>query len=150
MQMQEILHDTNKEFEFIITDAMLKYFPCPPHVMLSQFDRLMVMAGLANVTLGIMPSASGLAAAQKDDFLVADDTAIAQMFPSVAMQVSESDAYVRIFDGLMAEAVTGDAAISLIDQAAAALRTTAHRDASYAIVEEGWEHDVAGVPSRVL
>ena len=40
MRAGEVLYDTGKTFEFIITEAALRYLLCPPRVMLGQLDRL--------------------------------------------------------------------------------------------------------------
>ena len=54
MRRQDVLYDQAKVFEFIITEAALRFFPCPPQMMLGQLDRLLRL-GLDNVTLGIIP-----------------------------------------------------------------------------------------------
>lgn len=52
---QTILYDTSKRFEFILTEGALRWRPGPGTVMLAQLDRLLSIATLPNVTVGILP-----------------------------------------------------------------------------------------------
>ena len=47
MRRQEVLYDTSKTFEFIITEAALRYLPCPPRVMYAQLERLTTVSSSA-------------------------------------------------------------------------------------------------------
>ena len=122
MRRQEILYDTSKTFEFVITEAALRMLVVPPQVMLGQLDRLLGM-GLGNVTLGIIPMGTELDMAPVHGFLMLDDAAIVETYDEESEAgEEESAAYGRIFDRLMTEAVTGDEARQLITSAAADLR----------------------------
>lgn len=122
MRRQEILYDTSKTFEFVITEAALRMLVVPPQVMLGQLDRLLGM-GLGNVTLGIIPMGTELDMAPVHGFLMLDEAAIVETYDEESEAgEEESAAYGRIFDRLMAEAVTGDEARRLITSAAADLR----------------------------
>ena len=122
MRRQEVLYDTDKTFEFVITEAALRMLVVPAQVMLGQLDRLLSM-GLSNVTLGIIPMGVELDMAPVHGFLMLDDAAIVETYDEESEAgEEESAAYGRIFDRLMAEAVTGDEARQLITSAAADLR----------------------------
>ena len=122
MRRQEALYDRSKTFEFVITEAALRLLPCPPQVMLGQLDRLLSL-DLDNVTLGIIPLGVELAVVPYTDFLMLDDQAIVENSGAEdKIGEDESAVYARIFDELMAEAVTGDEARRLIAAAAADLR----------------------------
>lgn len=121
MRRQEALYDRSKTFEFVITEAALRLLPCPPQVMRGQLDRLLTL-DLDNVTLGIIPMGVELAVLPYSDFLLLDDRAIVESAGSEdEVGEDESAVYARIFDGLMAEAVTGEDARRLIVDAAADL-----------------------------
>jgi transcriptional regulator with XRE-family HTH domain len=123
MRRQEVLYDTGKTFEFIITEAALRYLLCPPQVMRAQLDRLLGVPGLSHVNFGIIPPGRELPIAPMAGFLMADDVTIVETFTSeVTLRGEESAKYGAIADGLMNEAVTGDEARHLIAVAAAALR----------------------------
>jgi transcriptional regulator with XRE-family HTH domain len=123
VRRQDVLYDAGKTFEFIITEAAFRLLLCPRPVMLGQLDRLLVASTLGNVTLGIIPAGTELAVAPMVGFLTVDDMTVVETFTSAdTARGQESEAYDRIFDELMGEAVTGEEARGLITAAAAALR----------------------------
>jgi len=122
MRRQEVLYDQSRTFEFVITEAALRLLPCPPQVMAGQLDRLLSL-DLDNVTLGIIPMGVQLAVLPFNDFLMLDGRATVETHGSEdEVGEEESAVYGRIFDLLMAEAVTGDEARRLITAAAGELR----------------------------
>jgi transcriptional regulator with XRE-family HTH domain len=135
MRRQEVLYDTGKTFEFVITEAALRYLLCPPQVMRAQLDRLLGVPGLSHVTFGIIPPGRELPIAPMAGFLMADDVTIVETFTSeVTLRGEESAKYGEIADGLMNEAVTGDEARHLIAAAAAALRQPLPESAAERVV----------------
>jgi transcriptional regulator with XRE-family HTH domain len=122
MRRQEVLYDTSRTFQFVIAEAALRTLPCPVQVMAGHLDRLLSL-DLDNVTLGIIPMGTELDLAPVHGFLILDDTAIVETYSEDnAAGEEESTVYGRIFERLMAEAVTGDDARRLIAAAAASLR----------------------------
>jgi transcriptional regulator with XRE-family HTH domain len=123
MARGQVLYDTAKRFEFVITEAALRYLLCPPRVMLAQLERLGTVSEYGNVTLGIIPPGTELPVAPMVGYLMADATTVVETFTSaITIAVRESPKYAQITDELMAEAVTGDEARRLITAAAADLR----------------------------
>ena len=123
MRRQEVLYDTSKTFEFVITEAALRLLPCPRPVMAGQLDRLLSM-DLPNVTLGIIPMGVPLAVSPPySTFDLLDDRVIVES-PGGEDEPGEDEAavYARLFGHLMAESVTGEEARRLIAVAAADLR----------------------------
>jgi transcriptional regulator with XRE-family HTH domain len=123
MRRQEALYDPGKTFEFVVTEAALRFLLCPADVMAGQLDRLLTASVLGNVTLGIIPFGTELAVAPVAGFLAVDDVVITETASGYDRAVGQESAdYQRIFGLLMAEAVTGDAARKLITAAAAGLK----------------------------
>lgn len=119
MKRGEVLYDSGKSFEFVITDAALRYLLCPVSAMLGQLDRLMFASRLPNVKLGIIPPAVELPVAPMIGYMIADDLALAETFTSLdTYRDAEAAKYGEIFDGLVGEALTGDDARRLISSAA--------------------------------
>lgn len=119
MKRQSVLYEGDREFEFIIMEIALRLRVCPPEVMTGQLDRLLVAAGLGNVTLGIIPMDAELSVVPDMGFLIAGDVAYIETPTSEDfVRGEEAGAYGRIADGLRAEAVTGDEARALITSAA--------------------------------
>lgn len=119
---QEALYDAGKAFEFVFTEAALRYLLCPPDVMRVQLNRLLGLFGLANIQLGIIPFGRHLPIAPEQGFWMADDITVIEAFGSVDILTGkESARRAEIMDGLAAEAVTGEDACRLILAALAAL-----------------------------
>jgi transcriptional regulator with XRE-family HTH domain len=55
MERQTALYDTAKTFEFVLTEGALRWRPGPPQLMLAQLDRILSIATLPNVTIGVLP-----------------------------------------------------------------------------------------------
>lgn len=125
----EVLYDAGKTFDFVITEAALRYLLCPPAVMIGQLDRLSVASRLPNVRLGIIPPGTELAVAPMVGYMMVDDVALAETFTSMETYIgAEAEKYAEIFDALMAESVTGDQARRLIGAAANDLQANPNRE----------------------
>jgi transcriptional regulator with XRE-family HTH domain len=57
LERQAVLYDETKRFEFILTEAVLRWRVGPVPMMLAQLDRLRSLATLPNVAVGIIPLA---------------------------------------------------------------------------------------------
>jgi transcriptional regulator with XRE-family HTH domain len=121
MRRQDVLYDSSKTFEFLITEAALRLIPCPPQVMLGQLDRLLSL-GMDNVTLGIIPFGE-LQLAPVNSFYLLDDDLTVETWAGKT-EGEPAALYHRIFDALMIEAVTGAEGRQLIASVAADLRRT--------------------------
>lgn len=122
MQRQDLLYDSTRSFEFILTEPVLRWQPCTPTVMRAQLDRLLTVFGMPNVRLGIIPLGP-VTTIPEHSFVLYDDTAIVEMFVSEVLHTAvESAIYNRIMDQLWDDAVEGDEARQLIIRAADDLR----------------------------
>lgn len=118
MRRQEVLYEPGRTFEFVTTEAALRIGACPAKGMIGQLDRLSVLSQLANITLGIIPLGVTLPAMPQNPFLIADEKVVAETHGSdVTIGSDEVETYRRLADALMAEAVTGDDARSVIASA---------------------------------
>lgn len=54
LDRQSILFDQTKHFEFLLTETALRWRPGPAGMMREQLDRLISMASLPNVSLGVL------------------------------------------------------------------------------------------------
>lgn len=126
MRRQEVLYETGRQFEFIMTEAALRLLVCPPGVMLGQLDRLASISGLPSITLGIIPLDTELSVAPVNGFLTVDDVTYIETHGGLDdLRGQESADYDGIADGLLAESVTGDEAQRLLAAAATRLRNRA-------------------------
>ncbi|MFE3229962.1 helix-turn-helix domain-containing protein [Nocardia sp. NPDC059228] len=55
LDRQRVLYDPAKRFEFLITEAALRFRPGPHRVLLAQLDRIISIETLDTVTIGVIP-----------------------------------------------------------------------------------------------
>lgn len=55
LDRQLVLYDESKRFEFLITEAALRWRPGPPRLLLAQLDRIASLSTLENVSIGLIP-----------------------------------------------------------------------------------------------
>ncbi|WP_433332027.1 helix-turn-helix domain-containing protein [Spirillospora sp. CA-294931] len=58
LDRQLALFDQARRFEFLITEAALRWRPGPARLLLAQLDRIASLATLDNVTIGLLPHAA--------------------------------------------------------------------------------------------
>jgi hypothetical protein len=117
VKRQEILYRPDKRFHFVITEAALRYRLCPPEVMLGQLDRLVSLAALPNVKLGIVGFETTYVVAPAHGFwLLDDDRVMVETFSAELnlAQPQEITLYSGIFDSLAAIAKYGRSARAII------------------------------------
>jgi hypothetical protein len=123
MKRQGVLYESGRTFEFIITEAALRFLLCPADVMLGQLDRLATLSGLPAITLAVVPMGRQLDVTPINEFLVVDDVTYVETHTGTdVLRGEESASYSQRADGLLGEAVTGDEARALISAASEALR----------------------------
>jgi transcriptional regulator with XRE-family HTH domain len=55
MDRQLALHEEGKKFDFLITEAALRWRPGPARLLVAQLDRIATVSTLDNVSIGIIP-----------------------------------------------------------------------------------------------
>jgi transcriptional regulator with XRE-family HTH domain len=117
VRRQEILYRRDKRFHFVLTEATLRYRLCPPEVMLGQLDRLISLAALPNVKLGIISFDTAYVVAPAHGFWLLDsDRVMVETFSAELnlAQPQEITLYSGIFDALAAVAHYGRSARTII------------------------------------
>lgn len=76
MERQHVLYDGTKSIELLITESALRYAPCPPAVMVAQIDRLLGLASLPSLRLGIIPLDSQLPVIPMHGFWIFDTSSV--------------------------------------------------------------------------
>ena len=121
MRRQEILYDRTRAFRVVITEPVLQYALSPPDVMLGQLDRIMSLATLPNVRIGIIPLDAEYAVAPAHGFWLYDDSlVVVETFAAELnlTQAGEVELYTKIFETLALDAVYDRRARALIATAA--------------------------------
>ncbi len=94
LDRQQTLYDTTKYFEFLLTEAVLRWRPGPPTVLVAQLDRIASVATLDNVSLGIVPFDTEATAVPWHGFTLYEDRG--DHDPYVAVEAQH--AYITVSD----------------------------------------------------
>ena len=121
-QRQEILRDRTKRFAFFMNEAALRCRDIPSEVMAEQLDRILLLAAMRHIAVGIVPRDVMVPASTA--FVVLDDRAVLIDLDTTEVIIREPDQVSRyrdIFDRLTARAVTGRALAALVQEIAGTL-----------------------------
>lgn len=127
MQRQQVLYRPGRRFQFVITEAVLRYRLCPPEVLAGQLDRLVALSTLTTIRFGVIPFERTLTVAPVHGFHVYDDRVVQVEHLTAELkltQPSEIAAYVTFFDRLANVACYGADARAVIVRALADLQAT--------------------------
>ncbi len=120
IERQTVLYDQRKRFEFIITEGALRWRPGPPELMAAQLDRLISVASLPNVSLGVLLLDQEAPDAYLHPFVIFeldDDALVTVETLSAELQVNEPleiGVYRRTLERYRGAAVWGDQAVRAI------------------------------------
>lgn len=124
VKRQEILYQRGRRVQFVIGEAALRSAPDGAvDTLRGQLDRLLTVAGLSTVELGVLPFPA-MPIMPLSSFALRDDVAVMET-NSGEQQLFEPDevaVYVQAFDRLRDASATGPDAVTLIQRAAADLR----------------------------
>ena len=124
MQRQQVLYRTDKRFEFIITEASLRYRLAPAEVMAGQLDRLVSALSIPSVSLGVIPFTAELTVPPVHGFHLFDKAVIVEQLTSSVTHTDHADVadFTMLFEQFAEHAVYGAAARDLIGRVQADTR----------------------------
>jgi transcriptional regulator with XRE-family HTH domain len=116
---QTILYDTDKSFEFVITEGALLWRPGPMELMRAQLDRLVSVASMPNISLSVCPlgEASMPFLHPFVIFEMERETLVTAETYTSELQVREAhdlERYRQVWSALTATAKTGEEALEMI------------------------------------
>ena len=120
LERQSVLYDQTKHFEFLLTEAALRWRPGPTELMRAQYDRVISVASLPNVSIGVLMLDQEAPDAFLHPFVLfeLDDEAVVTVETySAEMQVNDPQevaVYRRTLDRFRETARWGDQAIETI------------------------------------
>jgi transcriptional regulator with XRE-family HTH domain len=120
LRRQEQLSDRHKQFTFIIGEAALATGDIPAEVLRDQVERLLLLAALRNVVIGIVPAS--MMVPTSSDFLIFDDAAVVIELDTTEVLITEPEQvarYIDIFGRLQARSLSRPDFVSLITSGAA-------------------------------
>ncbi|MGW4249616.1 Scr1 family TA system antitoxin-like transcriptional regulator, partial [Nocardia sp. NPDC004722] len=127
-----VLYDPAKRFEFLITEAALRFRPGPHRVLLAQLDRIISIETLDTVVIGVIPQDIEASTTIPHGFVIYEneDHALASAEPIVGNMVTRGpelvDAHRRRWEALTRMAVFDSDARAFL----AELRDEIHRIAT--------------------
>jgi transcriptional regulator with XRE-family HTH domain len=119
MERQAIIYDQGKQFEFLLTETALRWSPGPPEMMRAQLDRLVSVASLPNVQLGVIRLDAAPTLPFLHPFVVfeADETVITVETYTAELSIREPGdivTYQHYLDRLRSMALWADTAVQEI------------------------------------
>ncbi|MET9216235.1 MULTISPECIES: helix-turn-helix domain-containing protein [unclassified Nocardia] len=119
IERQQLLYSGRRKFHILVAEQALHTTVGDDAVMVGQLDRLLAVAGLSRVLLGIIPAKAEMPI-QATNFVVFDQRLVTVEAITAELRVTqprEIAVYLRAFDGLVRQAVTGERARTLIRRA---------------------------------
>jgi transcriptional regulator with XRE-family HTH domain len=93
LERQQALHDKSRDFEFLMTEAALRWRPGPPELLAAQLDHIAALATLDTVDLGVIPMDAEMHAITRCSFILYEDRSDGQP-PVVAVETPHASLYV--------------------------------------------------------
>jgi transcriptional regulator with XRE-family HTH domain len=126
---QTLLHQDGRRFEFVISEAGLRWRPGPLDVALGQLDRIAVLAGLPNVQVAILPLDQALPIWHSHHFTIfelAEGQALVHLeLLATGENLRDPDdvaRYDQAFEVLLETAIMGQEAAALLERVASETR----------------------------
>ena len=92
LERQQALHDKSRHFEFLMTEAALRWRPGPPELLAAQLDHVAALATLATIDLGVIPMDAEMHAITRCSFILYEDRGDGQP-PVVAVETPHASLY---------------------------------------------------------
>lgn len=91
LDRQQALYDKGRRFEFLMTEAALRWRPGPPELLAAQLDHVAAMATLETVELSIVPAGEQMYAITRCGFILYENRVDGQ--PVVAVETPHAALY---------------------------------------------------------
>lgn len=125
---QAVLFESGREFSFVLTEGAVRTWPGSPALMLAQLDRLLQVATLPGVTVGVVPWSVQVPAFPLHGFTVYDGavSVVESLTGDLTLtEPGELSAHREIFEVFAAVAVYGEELRDLLGRIGADYRTLA-------------------------
>lgn len=124
MQRQQVLYQHGKQVQVVMLEGALRTRVVPAPTLAAQLDRLMAVAGLSSLELGIIPFEAAVPVFPLSGFRLYDDLVIVESIVG-EQQLAEADdvtRYEKYLELLRESAATGHEAAAVIQRALESLR----------------------------
>ena len=120
IRRQAVLYEPERRIELIVGETALYSAPGSPATLHGQLDRLLAVAGLDNLLLGVLPTRGPMAVLSMNGFTLHDDDLAVVETTTAELRLDEPGevgVYREAFDHLWAAAATGADALRLVRRA---------------------------------
>jgi transcriptional regulator with XRE-family HTH domain len=128
IERQAALYEEGRQFDFLISEAALRFRPVPHDALAAQYDKILSVSTLPGVNLAVMPTGARPSTVQAHSFVIytmPDDSQFVTI-ETYTRELTLTDpeeivVYSRVFDSLLADSTIGEQARELVNR----LRTEA-------------------------
>ncbi|WP_434742446.1 helix-turn-helix domain-containing protein [Micromonospora sp. SH-82] len=122
IERQAALYEKGRRFDFLITEAALRFRPVPHDALAAQYDKILSVATLPRVNIAVLPLGATPSAVQAHPFVIytlPDSTHLATI-ETYTRELTLTDpeeikVYSRVYDSLVADSLTGEPARQLVN-----------------------------------
>jgi transcriptional regulator with XRE-family HTH domain len=132
LDRQKVLLDTTKQFQFVITEGALRWWYCPPELMVAQLRHIASLSRLTNVRLGVIPWTTQVPLVPLNSFVIFDDHLVSvETYANELLLRDPADVslYQRAFEKLDNCAEHGSKARSIVSRIQGDYRASARASA---------------------
>lgn len=121
VERQAALYEKGRQFDFLISEAALRFRPVPSDALAAQYDKILSVATLPGVSVAILPTGARPSAVHAHPFVIytlPDDSRFVTI-ETYTRELTLTDpeeisVYSRVYDSLLADSVTGEQARRLL------------------------------------
>ncbi|SCL35966.1 Helix-turn-helix domain-containing protein [Micromonospora aurantiaca] len=122
VERQTALYEKGRQFDFLITEAALRFRPIPHDALAAQYDKILSVATLPTVSLSILPTGVRPSAVHAHPFVIytLPDGSQLTTIETYTRELTLTDpeeilVYSQVYDSLLADSATGKRARQLLE-----------------------------------
>lgn len=121
VERQTALYEKGRQFDFLISEAALRFRPVPYDALAAQYDKILSVATLPGVSVAILPIGARPTAVHAHPFVIytLPDSSQFVTIETYTRELTLTDpeeisVYSRVYDSLLADSATGEQARQLL------------------------------------
>ncbi|MFI7553531.1 helix-turn-helix domain-containing protein [Micromonospora sediminimaris] len=122
VERQTALYEKGRQFDFLISEAALRFRPVPHDALAAQYDKIRSVATLPSVSLSILPTGVRPSAVHAHPFVIytLPDGSQLTTIETYTRELTLTDpeeirVYSQVYDSLLADSATGEQARQLLE-----------------------------------
>jgi transcriptional regulator with XRE-family HTH domain len=121
VERQTALYEKGRQFDFLISEAALRFRPVPHDALAAQYDKILSVATLPGVSMSILPTGIRPSTVHAHPFVIytLPDSSQLATIETYTRELTLTDpeeirVYSRVYDALLADSATGEQARHLL------------------------------------